>query len=429
MDNITVSNGATMGPITKHYALDYVPLAKTIQKTLSGLHGAGNWHRFKAQEGPAWTTFEIEVKINEDESYQPAGQTIAYDDGDVDYQWCGSRPPSGLVALPSEGPEDSFLREEFDEVARLVHAALCEAVLRKLQPALSGVVGNARQLRLVIDTNIILKALRWLVSKRQNPAARTDLQELIGSETVIAFAPDVLGTEVLEHIPEMAIALGVREIELRESWHEYEKALHFYSPTLLVEAIPRSARDPDDLPFVLLSQLVGAAAVYTLDKDVPAMGAPAMSPQVVLVLRDYARAASIELSLMVGGTVILTAGIETIRPLLNVLKEMTGGFVILPKPAQFALLFLGVAALAHPGSRKHIIDALQALPRPTGDGFGTVAQVLVAAAEMFAESRTKTENSWKLVEAALQPPKANSGSCVGLRCLPRSGEAALFIRD
>jgi predicted nucleic acid-binding protein len=264
---------------------------------------------------------------------------------------------------------------------------------------------DLRQVILVIDTNIVLRDLRWLVSRRRTPTARTTLQELIASETVIAFAPCALRTEVLEHVPEIALDLGVSEEELRQAWQEYEKGLHFYSVKPPADIDLRLALDPDDLPFLHLYQLVGASAVYTLDKHLPAMGAQVINPDVVLALRDYARAASLELTLKVGGGVVITAGIETIRPLVDILKATAGGFANFPKPAQFGLLFLGVLALAHPMSRKSIADGLQALPRPTTDSIAALAQGLLTCAETLAVARTKGDQSWKLVEAALQTPR------------------------
>src|SRR5262245_62111424 len=84
------------------------------------------------------------------------------------------------------------------------------------------------QLRLVIDTNVVLADLLLLAGKRKDPAARRALQEVIDSGTIIAFVPDSLREEVEEHLPELAQDRGIPEDSLRKVWKEYQQCLRFH---------------------------------------------------------------------------------------------------------------------------------------------------------------------------------------------------------
>jgi predicted nucleic acid-binding protein len=279
------------------------------------------------------------------------------------------------------------------------------ASLRKLESFFGSAIVNARQLRLVIDTNVILKDLRWLISKRKNPTARTDLQEVIGSRTVIAFAPESLRKEVQAHITEIAIELGVSEVRLQHEWQKYEQVLHFYDPEPVASEASERVRDLKDLPFVCLSTLVGAAAVYTRDKDVPAMGALAITPEVISLLRDYSRAASIEITIKVEGAVILVAGIETIRLLFVLLSGLIAQSAKLSKETRVALLLIGAIALLQPSSRKQIDCFLQSLSVSMVDCATVIAPALITVAECLMTSQLKAKKSWSQAEAKLPSQK------------------------
>src|SRR3989344_1810025 len=92
-------------------------------------------------------------------------------------------------------------------------------------PYLMELFGVLPQLRFVIDSNIIIHDLIWLIKHRQNPSARTGLQEVIASETIIAFAPNWLRTEIEKHIPIIAAEQHIPVYRLQEEWLSYQKYL------------------------------------------------------------------------------------------------------------------------------------------------------------------------------------------------------------
>lgn len=54
--------------------------------------------------------------------------------------------------------------------------------------------------RLIVDANVILKDIRWLVRNRRSGTARTNLLELLEARAVEVFAPTYLSQEVSTHI-------------------------------------------------------------------------------------------------------------------------------------------------------------------------------------------------------------------------------------
>jgi hypothetical protein len=53
--------------------------------------------------------------------------------------------------------------------------------------------------------------------------------------------------------------------------------------------------------------VIGAEAIYSKDTDVVAMDAPVVGAEIILALRDYSRAASVDVSIKMGGTIVVVA--------------------------------------------------------------------------------------------------------------------------
>jgi len=86
----------------------------------------------------------------------------------------------------------------------------------------SSVIGGAAQFQLVVDANIILGDLIWLVSKRSNTSAKTQLMETIEAETVDIYAPPIFFDEVEEKIPLLAIEKRLDISLMYEHWAIYK---------------------------------------------------------------------------------------------------------------------------------------------------------------------------------------------------------------
>src|SRR5574337_535426 len=95
-------------------------------------------------------------------------------------------------------PDGSGAGESVKQMRQYTVRAEILVALRRLirllpQPELAGV---PVQLHLVLDTNVVVEDLRFLAAKRRIPTARTALQELFASETVVPYYP-------VEALPEL----------------------------------------------------------------------------------------------------------------------------------------------------------------------------------------------------------------------------------
>lgn len=197
------------------------------------------------------------------------------------------------------------------------------------------------QIRVVIDANKVLADLVWMVRDRRTPSARNALQEGIDSGTVVAFVPLQLREEVEEHIPEFAKEKGLDVQQLRQAWESYQPCLRFWNVGPLPFKDDGSTRDPTDLPYTTLATQIGAVAIVSSDKDIPAMGWQTIGREVELPLRDYARAASCVLTLQLGGTFVTIVVTDSA---LWLLREL-----IVPLAQSFARLPVSVRLVALAG--------------------------------------------------------------------------------
>lgn len=233
------------------------------------------------------------------------------------------------------------------------------------------------QVRLVIDANIVIGDLRWLIKKRTSPDARTTLQEVIAAGTVVAYAPTFLDEELRTNFPRLAEECDVPVERFEKAWAEYRTGVHFFEPTDVLDAdAAAKVRDPKDLPYVHLRSEIGAAAVYSRDKDVEAMGAPVVKENYMRSLRDYSRAAPVTLTLTVSGSVVVVASAAAAYYVLKYVYALLKKVSHLPRGLQIVLAGVAVVALLHPTSRSWLAQAIKALPAHLRTAFDAVAPAL-----------------------------------------------------
>jgi predicted nucleic acid-binding protein len=73
--------------------------------------------------------------------------------------------------------------------------------IKKLPKEFQDYFGSVFAFRIVVDTNIVLSDLRWLILKRKSKSARTALIEVIQAGSLEVYAPSSLLEEIEEHIP------------------------------------------------------------------------------------------------------------------------------------------------------------------------------------------------------------------------------------
>ena len=242
-------------------------------------------------------------------------------------------------------------------------------------PQFEALFGQLPQIRVVLDANVVLAELIYRLKRKRKAHARTSLHEVISAQTVIAYAPVTLSKEVEANIPLIAIRRGLSQDRLQEEWEEFKALLNFYEPPARDDRLHTEVADPKDLPYCDLSAEVGARGVYSKDRHISRMGVPIITIDVFLALRDYSRAASIEVGIKVGEIAVAAAGIELLRGMLILLSAAARGLSRLPTAAKLAIGAIGVIAVAHPKSRKFMETVLQS----------AVKQLSEIALPVFAE--------------------------------------------
>jgi predicted nucleic acid-binding protein len=252
---------------------------------------------------------------------------------------------------------------------------------------------------LVIDANVVLADLRWL-AKRKNPRARTNLQEVLAAGTVVAYAPPQLETEIRRHMPRVASEAKLNVEQLEAEWEIYRKTILFRTPA--EGARPERVQDPDDLPYLYLRMQLDAEAIYTDDTDLEPMGAPVIGKDIVVALRDYSRAASVEMSIKMGGTVVFVAGTGAMGVIWKLLKQLGESFSRLPRGFQLVLAGAVLVMLAHPQGRMMLRNLVLAVPTHAG-------AVLKLLLPLLDETMVKVDRAKGSAEAALSVAKPALG--------------------
>ena len=279
------------------------------------------------------------------------------------------------------------------------------ATLRELLGQYSAfmVFGELVQVLLVVDADRVQGDLRWLVGKRTNPAARTNLQEVVAAGTVIAYAPKALLVEIKKYLPAIAAENGVSEERVQQTWEEYRAILRFYEPepTPHVKDAPVPVADPKDVPYAELWRQLGAAGVYSRDNHLSAMGVPIVTEDVVTSLRAFSRAASVGLTIKVGGTLFLIVSGGSVLGLAQLLGRAV---MRLPRSVQVALAGLIVAILLHPRGRARLAEFI----RRGSNALSTAATALGPVVANLGDAETKARAAWEHAHAKLPPIRRRS---------------------
>jgi predicted nucleic acid-binding protein len=257
--------------------------------------------------------------------------------------------------------------------------------------SLGKVLNNAIQLRIVLDSNVILGDLIWLCKGRVKPGAKTSIQELVTSKTLIPYAPSVARQEVDRALPNIADKYKIEVDVLLEAWADYQKALIFCDVTVEAREHHGQVRDPTDLPFIQLAKDIGAAGIATKDKDIEAMGGNRIHLDCVIQLRDYSRAKNIELSIQVGGVVLAMVVASLVAGVVKGLQAIISAIVRLPPWIQVLLICGVLAAVAHPRSRQAIQSAISELSARVRTGAAGLKDPMIRAMDAVSEAQGKAE--------------------------------------
>lgn len=240
--------------------------------------------------------------------------------------------------------------------------------------------------RLIVDANVILKDLRWLVKNRRSESARTNLLELLEARAIDVFAPTFLSHEVSERISTIAVEQGLDEAAMRMHWQRYQAMIEFVD----VGAPPEDDGtyiDNKDVPYLELQRRLGAPIV-TGDRHIEQMGGHAVPTSITLTMRTYARASSTRLSLEVAGAVSINVSVKALGEIARHVHRLTAPTISkVPKHAWTVLIGLCCIALLHPSSRKWLSANLTTILDKTANAAAGIMPILVALQAEHSEAR------------------------------------------
>jgi predicted nucleic acid-binding protein len=253
---------------------------------------------------------------------------------------------------------------------------------------LSKILGGTVQFRLVVDTNVILGDILWLVDGRTNNEAKTQLMETIEAETIDVYAPPTLFKEVEEKLPALALEKGLNVEQMRAHWEIYKVKITIAEPDSERVLIAREGVDPDDAEFLALAQTISAAGVISKDRHISLMGGNQISVQCITYLRNYSRATAIELNIKVNGIRFAVHGIAAARKLFEGIKALVDGISRAPDWVKLALFAGGLFIAFHPGARAGAIRALKFLLAGVQEATPVAISGIFEAASLATKQQT-----------------------------------------
>ena len=213
---------------------------------------------------------------------------------------------------------------------------------------------------------------------------------------------------------------------LHTEWAAYRTQIRFR--TAAEAEPPEYVQDPDDLPYLHLRAQLGAEAIYTKDTDLVAMRAPVVDAEIILALRDYSRAASLDVSIKMGGTMVVAASGGMLLVLWEGLRELFRALGELPAWMKWLLAGVVVAAAAHPTSRKWIGQVARGLPSQI-QGFLDVVMPMVLQGMVEADrSRKASAAALQRVQRKLAPSRPRPAWAHAMRVCLEEG-APLSVEE
>lgn len=222
------------------------------------------------------------------------------------------------------------------------------AILRQFE-LFQRFIGPLAQFVVVVDANIILGDLLWLVHKRKTPGAKTELMECIEAGTFVAYITRIVLSEVKEHLPNVARERGISLELMSREWAAYRKLLTVRTPRSALVQRYKDGQDPDDAPTIALAQMIKADGILSKDTDLVAMGGLVIEMDFTKQARDYSRktAVSATIKLMLFGVpVVIGYGA------FNILAQATRGIFITWKKLPLTVKLFILAALVVVASDK-----------------------------------------------------------------------------
>lgn len=276
-------------------------------------------------------------------------------------------------------------------------------------PALHSLLQGMIQIRLILDANVVQKELRWRLVKRRHPSARSCLHELIDSGIVVALVPRFLDSEIEDHIPDIALDTGCPIDGVRQQWDDIRSRLFWYEPQHLgARDQMADAVDPDDVPYKVACDELGADAVYSRDAHFRTMDVPVISATPDLILRSYARSSSVVMGVTLGSGLALTISFASLYGLYCLIEKTLRGFCGLPTWAKVSIAAAAFAIAAHPKSRAKIYEAWDHICKLANINNPSVLRIVGQISTQFLTAHETATKATSELKALMPQPRPRS---------------------
>lgn len=255
--------------------------------------------------------------------------------------------------------------------------------LKEVIETWTGLQGNLvglQRFRLVVDTNVILGDLLWLVCERTKANAKTHLMETVEAGTIDLFAPPSFFKEVEEKIPLLALQQGFDAALMYLEWDTYKRIIQVAIPDEDKVLELRAGVDPDDADFIALAQSIDAAGVISKDRHIRMMGGNQISVECVTYLRNYSRATAIEMNIKVNGIQFVIRTSAAIRDFAAFVAKTMDGIRSSPPWFKVGLLALGLFIALNPKARAGVCMTLKTLLSGVAEATPAALALMVHAA-------------------------------------------------
>jgi hypothetical protein len=269
--------------------------------------------------------------------------------------------------------------------------------LRDEVPVFRQLLEDIIQIVIVLDASAVQGELRWRLGSRTNPTARTGLHEAIDSGVVIAVAPSFLKQEIEKYLPLIASETAVSLEAANTEWKRVQRFIRFYVPT--GDGAEFAVVDPEDSAYALTARELDADFVRTTDLDFTRMGVNVIGPDSDMVLRDYARATSVLVTVKLGSGLALTFGIQAFVEMIRGIAEMIRK---LPPAVKLILVTAVAIALLHPTSREKLIQWLKKIWERLRETKPVLVSISQGAVKHLAEAAKTSSTTRKVIQSRLR---------------------------
>ena len=259
-------------------------------------------------------------------------------------------------------------------------------------PYLRDLIGKPVHFRVVIDASIVYSELLWILEGRNKPEARTKLQELIDSGTIIAYAPYWLENELKEHFAEISRKTGVSEKAVRLEWFNYRERIQPHDPK---GSLPKkvSMPDEDDHDYAVTFSEVAANAIYTEDKGFSEAGFPTVDKEIVIYLHKYSRESVLFYSISYGGVVIASLTGTAIEGIIKSLPMIASTISRLPAAVKIIFVLSLFVIIANPSFRKKAITFFSRIALEAAELLDIIAAQAQDRMQRALEGKHKAEEA------------------------------------